>query len=441
MDKIIAFIEKRIAPVANGLAKNRYIRAIQNTFMTLIPFFTVGSLALIVISPPVDYKTMGAGFGRTFFQGWQALADWGTPIFGAVNQFSMGIMGLWAAIGISYFLSKQYKMDSFLPTFLGTACWFITSAFSVKGKFDTSHFDSTGLFAAILVAILSVEFYRFLSDKHVGRIDIPGAGVPPAILDAFANLIPTGIVLLCAGVLGRVVVAIFGVTLPDVMSVIMKPVVNIANTPGGIFVLGTIVMLFWWFGIHDSVITSPLDVILYAGLDANMAAHIAGTASTALPSILTPAFWWTFMAIGGSGATFGVAVLCLFSKSKQIKAVGKIGIVPAFFNINEPFIFGLPMMYNPIMFIPFVFVMPINGLLTYAAMATGLIGHSWAYGGWNMFGPIGALLSNMEVGSMLFCIALIVLDTLLYLPFFKAYEAQKLAEEAIAEEDGDAAKA
>jgi PTS system cellobiose-specific IIC component len=213
------------------------------------------------------------------------------------------------------------------------------------------------------------------------------------------------------------------------MTVIMKPVVVIANTPAGVFLLGVLVMLFWWFGIHDSVITSPLDVILYAGLDANMKAHIAGVASTALPSILTPAFWWTFMAIGGSGATLGVAILCLFSKSKQIKEVGKIGIVPAFFNINEPIIFGLPMMYNPMMFIPFVFVMPLNGLLTYGAMATGLIGRSWAYGGWNMFAPIGALLSNMEVGTMVFCLALIALDMLLYLPFFKAYEAQKIAEE------------
>jgi PTS system cellobiose-specific IIC component len=429
MDRLIAFIEKRIAPVANGLAKNRYIKAIQNTFMTLIPFFTIGSLALILAEPPVDYTTMQAGFGRSFFEGWSTLASVCGPVLSCINTYTMGIMGLWAAIGIPYFLSKNYKMSSFLPALLGASCWFICSGLDDEGGIITSHFDSTGLFAAILVGILSVELYRFLSEKRVGAIDIPGAGVPPAILDAFANLVPTAIVLVCAGILSRVVIAIFGVTLPEVMTVIMKPVVVIANTPAGVFLLGVLVMLFWWFGIHDSVITSPLDVILYAGLDANMKAHIAGVASTALPSILTPAFWWTFMAIGGSGATLGVAILCLFSKSKQIKEVGKIGIVPAFFNINEPIIFGLPMMYNPMMFIPFVFVMPLNGLLTYGAMATGLIGRSWAYGGWNMFAPIGALLSNMEVGTMVFCLALIALDMLLYLPFFKAYEAQKIAEE------------
>jgi PTS system cellobiose-specific IIC component len=430
MEQLTAVIEKRVAPVANGLAKNRYIKAIQNTFMTLIPFFTIGSFALIIIEPPVDYTTLDAGFLRSFFEGWAGLASLlGGPL-GAINTFTMGIMALWVAIGIPYFLCKQYKIDSLLPTFLATSCWLITSGINADGEFVTDHFDSTGLFSAILVTILAVEFFRFLSNRRVGAIDISGSSVPPAISDSFANLVPCAIVLLAAGVLSQIVIALSGVTLPEVMNVIMSPVVSLADTPGGVVILGIIVMLFWWFGIHDSVITSPLDVILYANLDANMKAHLAGVASTQLPCILTPPFWWTFMAIGGSGATFALAVLCLTSKSKQIKTVGKLGIVPAFFNINEPIIFGLPLMYNATMFIPFLLVMPLNGLLTYIAMATGLIGRTYAYAGWNMFAPIGALLSNMEVGTMLFCIALIVLDGLLYFPFFKVYEKQKLEEEA-----------
>lgn len=321
-------------------------------------------------------------------------------------------------------------MSSFLPTFLGAACWLITSGVDVEGNFVTDHFDSTGLFAAILITILAVELYRFLVSKRVGAIEIAGAAVPPAITDAFASLVPCAIVLLCAGALSQVVIVIAGVTLPEVMTVIMSPVVALANTPAGIVVLALIVMLFWWFGIHDSVITSPLDVISYANLDANMAAHMAGVASTNLPNILTPPFWWTFMAIGGSGATFALALLCLLSRSKQLRTVGRLGIVPAFFNINEPIIFGMPLMYNPTMFIPFLLVMPINGLLTYAAMALGIIGKTYAYGGWNMFAPIGALLSNMEIASLIFCLLLIVIDALLYLPFFKVYEKQKLEEEA-----------
>lgn len=430
MDKITGFIEGHIAPVANGLAKNRYIKAIQNTFMTLIPFFTIGSFALIIIEPPVDYTTLEAGPLQAFFQGWAGLAEVLAAPLGAINTFTMGIMGLWAAIGLSYFLSRHYKMSSFLPTFLGAACWLITSGVDVEGSFVTDHFDSTGLFSAILVTILAVELYRFLTSRRVGAIEIAGTAVPPAITDAFASLVPCAIVLVCAGALSQAVIAVAGVTLPEVMTVVMAPVVSLAGTPVGIFLLGLIVMLFWWFGIHDSVITSPLDVISYANLDANMTAHMAGVASTQLPHVLTPPFWWTFMAIGGSGATFALALLCLVSRSKQLRTVGRLGIVPAFFNINEPIIFGMPLMYNPTMFIPFLLVMPINGLLTYGAMALGIIGKTYAYAGWNMFAPIGALLSNMEIASLIFCLALIVIDALLYLPFFKVYEKQKLEEEA-----------
>ena len=107
MDKITGFIEGHIAPVANGLAKNRYIKAIQNTFMTLIPFFTIGSFALIIIEPPVDYTTLEAGPLQAFFQGWAGLAEVLAAPLGAINTFTMGIMGLWAAIGLSYFLSRR----------------------------------------------------------------------------------------------------------------------------------------------------------------------------------------------------------------------------------------------------------------------------------------------------------------------------------------------
>lgn len=429
MDKLTALIERRIAPVANGLAKNRYIKAIQNTFMTLIPFFTIGSFALILIEPPVDYTTLEAGVGQAFFKGWADLASVLSAPLGAINTFTMGIMGMWVAIGIPYFLSKHYEMKSFLPTLLGASCWLITSAIDEDGSFVTSHFDSTGLFAAILVTILAVELFRLLTERRVGAIEIAGGAVPPAITDAFASLIPAAIVLVCAAALSQAVILISGVTLPEVMTVVMSPVISLADTPAGVVILGLIVMLFWWFGIHDSVITSPLDVILYANLDANMAAHLAGVASTQLPAILTPPFWWTFMAIGGSGATFALALLCLMSRSKQLKTVGRLGIVPAFFNINEPIIFGVPLMYNPTMFIPFLLVMPLNGLLTYIAMSVGIIGRTYAYAGWNMFAPIGALLSNMEIASLVFCIVLIVIDLLIYLPFFKVFEKQKIEEE------------
>ena len=137
------------------------------------------------------------------------------------------------------------------------------------------------------------------------------------------------------------------------------------------------------------------------------------------------------MAIGGSGATLGLAFLADSSKSKQIRTIGRISVIPAIFNINEPLIFGLPLMYNPIMMIPFIIVMPLNGVLTYLAMSSGLVARTFAYASWNMFAPIAALIDTMDVKALLLILVLIVIDILIYLPFFKVYEKQKLKEESM----------
>lgn len=164
-----------------------------------------------------------------------------------------------------------------------------------------------------------------------------------------------------------------------------------------------------------------------------MAAYAAGSAVTELPNILVEPFWWTFMMIGGSGATFGLAFCALFSKSKQLRTVGKLGIVPAFFNINEPIIFGMPIMFNPTLFLPFVICPVLNGVVAYAAMALGIVGRCFVYPSWNMFCPIAAILSTMDWKAVVLCVGLIVIDVLIYLPFFKAYEKKKIAEEQLAD--------
>ena len=223
--------------------------------------------------------------------------------------------------------------------------------------------------------------------------------------------------------------SITGAPLPELMTILMSPLLGLVDSIGGIIFLAVLVMILWWFGIHDSVITGPLDVFLMSNYSANMAAFAAGTAAVSLPYIVNEPFWWTFMTIGGSGATLGLAVLAATSKSKQIRTVGRLGLIPAIFNINEPLIFGLPIMYNPTLLIPFVVAMPLNGVITYICMATGIVSKSFAYGGWNMPAPIDALIATLDVKAFILAIALIIIDALVYLPFFKVYEKQKLAEE------------
>lgn len=429
MDRFVSFIEKKVAPVANILTRQKYLQALQNIFSSLIPLFTIGSFALILISPPMDFATMDPGLLRSFFQGWQRMADTLAPSMNAVFNVTMGLLSLYVAIGLGYFLSKHYKLNSVIPMFITTGSFVIAATMSIEGVMDFTYFDGKGLFTSILVSLLSFEFYRFLVEKKIGRIDLSGNGVPPALVDSIGNLVPAALVLVSIAVLSNLLLVMTGSGIPEIMTMIMTPIVKGVDSIGGIVGLALLVMVFWWFGIHDIVITGPLSPFLINNFTANAAAFTAGTAAVSLPFIVTEPFWWTFMAIGGSGATFGLAILALLSKSKQIKTIGRLAIVPAFFNINEPLIFGLPLMYNPIMMIPFIFVMPLNALLTYLAMNAGLVGRTFANASWNMFCPIGALINTMDIKAVFLIIILIVIDTIIYLPFFKTYEKQKIREE------------
>lgn len=432
MNKFIEIMEKRVAPLANKFARQRHLKAISKTFFTLIPFMTVGSFAMVLLFPPIDYTTMDPGIARSIMQGWTAFSEFAYWPLRVIQRGTLGMLALWVAIGIAFYLVKNYKMNNYLPVLLAAVCFIEVNGVSLEeGVLDTSYFGGEGLFAAMITTVIAVELYRFLYEKKIGRIQIPGTNVPPVLVESFAALVPATVTMLAMGLLSSIVIAITGGPFPAFMTWVMTPFVSAVDSIWGIIFLSILTMIFWWFGIHDSAITSPLSPFLYANLTANMTAFTAGTALTELPYIATRPFWFTFMAIGGSGATFGLAILLLFSKSKQLKTVGKLGIVPAFFNINEPIIFGVPLMLNPTMFIPFVSTMTLNGIITYAFMSLKIISKTIVDPSWNMFCPIGALIATLDVKAMILILALIVLDMLIYLPFFKVYEKQKLEEERL----------
>lgn len=430
MQKISQFIEEKVAPVATKLSSQKYLKALQSTFLFLIPFFTIGSFALVLISPPMDYTTMDPGFLCSFMQGWQAFADFTGPVLEYVFNVTMPLMSLYVAVGISYNLCKEYKMNTMMPILVTMSTFIISASMNVDRTLTFTSFDATGLFTAIFVGIASFELYRVLVEKKIGRINLEGSGVPPALADSIGNLVPVAIVVVLTAFLNNLLLSFAHINLPQVITILMTPLVSAVDNVWGVIILAVIVMVFWWFGIHDSVITSALDPFFYSNLGANAAAFAAGTAAVALPHVVTAPFWWNFMAIGGSGATLGLAFLALTSKSKQLRTIGKLSFIPSLFNINEPLIFGLPLMYNPIMMIPFIIVMPLNGLITYLAMSSGLVARTFAYASWNMFSPIAALIDTMDFKAVLLIIFLIVIDILIYLPFFKAFEKEKMAEEA-----------
>lgn len=176
---------------------------------------------------------------------------------------------------------------------------------------------------------------------------------------------------------------------------------------------------------------------MYANLATNSAAYAAGTAATALPTVWTESLWWNFMVTGGSGATLVVAFLLLKSKSKQMKTVGKLAVIPALFNINEPIIFGLPIVLNPLFLIPFICAQTINGVAAYLCMDFGLVNRTFVYPGWNIPTPIAQFLATMDWRAVVLALVLLVVDGLIYYPFLKVWERQKLEEEQAEEGENE----
>lgn len=429
MTRITTAIERRVAPAANMIAGQKHVQVIQSSFLTLIPFFTIGSFALIIISPAADFSKLDAGFGRSFFEGWQSMATFLTPTLGPIYTITIGSISLYVVAGLAFYLGRHHKMQTFIPVAIAIAAFLLMVGTDADWMLNTQYFAGTGLFTAIIVTIAVFELYRFLYSRRVGRIELSGSGVPPALTESLASLVPILIILVVFSTISSVTQWLTGAPFPELVTIVLAPLVSSVDTVWAVLLLSVLVMVLWWFGIHDTVITGPLSPFLLSNLTANTTAFAAGTAAVALPFVFTSPFWWTFMAIGGSGATLGLAFLALRSKSKHIRTVGRLSAVPALFNINEPLIFGLPLMYNPVLFFPFVFTMAINGIVTFGLMDLGFIARTMADPGWNMIAPIGALISTLDIKAMLLVLGLIVLDALIYLPFFKVFERQKLAEE------------
>ena len=431
MEKLIEFVQEKISPIAGKLASQKYLHALTNTFMTLMPIMTIGAFALIIADPPIGEMLEAGGVLGAFAQGWSNFAVATFPIFATLYNVCLGLMAVYVAIGMGYFLSKHYKINSLLPTFITFVSFMIVAMTREDWSMPTEFLGSSGIFPALITSILSFELYRVLCEKKFGYINLGEFGVPPAIADSIGNLFPAMVTMFAVAVVSGGVYIITGVLIPEIIGIIMAPIAGIVGSWWGTGLLAGLVQLDWWFGIHDAVITSPMEVFWTTAFAENLAAYQAGTE---IPNIVTSPFWWMFV-IGFLNVS--LAVHCLLSKSKHLKTVGKIGIIPSIFNISEPFLFGLPIVFNASLLIPFLLIMPVNAIMSYAAMALGFIGKTIVNPSWNMPVFIGQFLSNLDPRTFIFSIIMFAVDFLIWLPFIKAFEREKLAEEAEGEVDED----
>lgn len=420
MKLIFELLEKYLLPPMTKVAEQRHLRAIRDGIVSTIPLIIVGSFFLVIAFPPVN-----------------SWAEMVKPYIGRIlypYRLTMGIMALYASFGIGYSLAKSYKLDSLAGGSLSVAAFLLTSLpVTVKENdlgfvLPLGNLGGAGMFVAILMAIFAVETLRFTKEKNL-TIKMP-EGVPESVANSFAALIPATIII----VVLWIVRDLLNFDIQHFIMSIFEPLVVAGDTLGGVLVPTFLITLLWACGIHgDSIVGTVARPIWLVLLDENTKALAAGTA---IPHIAPEPFFQWFVWIGGSGATIGLVLLMMRSKSQYLKDIGRVSLIPGICNINEPVIFGAPIMLNPLFLIPFILGPILSAFISYFAMYFNIVARPVIQAPWTLPAPIGAYLATKgDWKAIVLVLVNIAITTAIYYPFFKAYEKKLLQEQGISEED------
>src|SRR5690625_3439422 len=333
------------------IAQNKYLQAIRDAFVIFaLPVIITGAFFLIIANPPTSLD-------------WGIINAWENAIEPIQAQLlfpfnlTFGLMALTVAFGVGYSLASRYDMDAVLAGILSMIAFFMT-AFPMTDIEQVpfgeilAYLGGQGLFVAIILGILTTEAMRFLINKGV-TFEMP-AGVPPYVMRTFRVLIPFLLILPAVWIIAWIVWANFGVTIPQAVLDLFSPLVAASNSYWAALGMILLMLVLWSIGIHGMNVVSSVAYPFWMTQMAQNADAISAGNPEAATGIVTEPFYHMFTHIGGSGATIGLAVFLLFAASTQLKQVGKTAIIPSLFNINEPLIFGVPIVLNPLLMIPFV---------------------------------------------------------------------------------------
>lgn len=362
--KFIEFLENILLPIADKLNNNRYLTALRDGFMVALPLIIFGSIFVVIANLPFLDRLLSEDAYAAY-----------TNALGPASSATLSIMGLFVIVGIGYKLTEKYSLQAIYGGVVALAAFLILNPQSldgVNGVIPTFILGAQGMFLGIFTAFASAELYRFFIRKN-WTIKMP-QGVPDAVSKSFSSLIPITLTL----TFFLIVRIIFSYTPFDtvqnfIYTIIQEPLTVLGSGLGATIVAVLLAQIFWFFGLHGQIIiNSVFDPIWYALNDENFQAFQAGEE---LPNIITKQFIDTFLVgMGGTGMTLAVIILIfLIGRSRQINQLGKLGGPSGLFNVNEPIIFGLPIVMNPLILIPWLLAPIVVTIITYVSMAVGLV--------------------------------------------------------------------
>lgn len=420
---VITKLNDMLSPFAAKIGNQRHLKAISSGMMFGLPFIVIGSFFLIFANPPINmdqYNPATANFFMKFMAGWKDFAVANYDLITAPYNLTMGIIGLISVFGIAFSLANEYKINPAMNGMVASVIFLMVCTPVTEGNINLNYLGTNGLFVAIIIGLLVVEVNRIFEVKNI-KLKLPDT-VPPMVATFINTLVP----LLTNIILFYGINLIFLVTtkkiFPETVMDILTPATNIAGSLGGFLLIVTLGNVLWLFGINGSSIIFPIVFTLgmaQTGLNAEQMAN--GETMTHLMNLQM----FRISVLGGAGGTLGLVILMMRSKVSEYRTIGKLSLIPGICSINEPVIFGLPIVFNPILAIPFLITPIVSLLLTYFAQSIGLIGAGFIVD--PSFTPFfaQAYLSSMDWRNVVFYIALILLSAVIYYPFFKVMENNK----------------
>lgn len=437
MDKLAAGLEKFLMPIAEKLGRQKQLCALRDGFIATLPVAMAGAMGSLFLNALVrDTSVFGEKLNKidAYAQNIQPfLTKYIVPILGNMWWGTIALTSLFIVLAIAYSLGRAYDIDPFATALvsLGAFLTLVPDSTNVSvtpegateaitggmwGVMNYSSFNSTAMFTAMIVALLGGQLFIYLTKKGI-VIKMPEQ-VPPAVSKAFAAVIPAIVVIGLAGLVHSLSLAFTGMDFKVfIEKTIQEPLMALGQSPITYIILILLSQLLWFFGLHGLNMVEPALNTLYSpALNANIEAVTAGGEAV---NTLTRNFVDVYAMPGGSGGTLALLIaIFIFSKRQESRELAKLAIAPGCFNINEPVIFGLPLVLNPIYFIPFIIAPPICIAIAYMVTEAGLVSRISASLPW-VTPPVfhAVLATNGDIKAGILSAALLLLSVLIWTPF------------------------
>lgn len=425
--------EDILMPIATKLGNNVVLMSLRDGFLIIMPLIIVTSIFLLIGNFPIPgWADFWAGILGKNWDEW----------FSAVSNSVFNFTGLLSCMGIAYAYGKNRGLKAIHSSVVAIVSFLILTPTEVSvGKqtvsaVQTLYLGPNGVFLGIFIALISVEIYRF-AVKRNWRIKMPD-GVPPAVSQSFDALLPSALVIFVIFLI-RIIFSLtsFETAYNFIYSLLQAPLKGVGNSLPSVLLYNFLASLLWCFGINGPTITNSVwSPIFFVLTQDNLTAF---KDHAALPHVYTQPFIDIFTTYGGGGSTLSLLIVMLFvCRSKRIKELAKLAIVPGIFGINEPIIFGLPVVLNPIIAIPFIIVPTLNTLLSGIILTLGWVPKTnGVLLPWTTPPIISGWLSSGSWRGSVLQIFEIILGILIYYPFIKTLDKQYLNEEQEAAESED----